>query len=276
MIYDEPRLSPLGDCYVAVEFGDTAEIALSVRVLGLEQALRRSDAPGIIETIATPRQLGIVFDRTRTNRRAVEAAVRTALDDIDSGQEIASRRHVIPVWFGDPWTVDAATAHGVPDNLQFVAEVNGIRGTDVVDILTSADYWVSLVGFTPGTYLAYPFDRSRTLTAPKYDTPRKYTPSRTLAVAGAATCGYTLEGPGGYQMLGRIAIDIYQPKRTASWMPEDGILIRAGDRVRYRAVGPREYDIIRNEVAAGVYQHDSTDEILPASEILDSVVFSTA
>jgi urea carboxylase len=267
MIYPAPRIYPLGDCYVAVEFGDTAEIELSFRVIALEQALRRDEVPGIVETIATARQLGIVLDRTRTDRAAIEAAVGAALAGADGEQAIRSRRHVVPVWYGDPWSREAALTHGVSDNLEFVAEVNGISTDEVIEILTGTDYWVSLVGFTPGTYLAYPFDRSRTLSAPKYETPRIHTPSRTIAVAGAAVCGYTLEGPGGYQMLGRAAIDVYQAKPTVPWIPEDGVLIRAGDRIRYRAVGPREYDSIREQMAAGTYRHEVSDDLLTASEV---------
>lgn len=268
MIYDAPRIYDLGDCYVAVEFGDTANLELSLRVLRLEQWMRNTAVPGIVETIATTRQLGIVFDRTETNRVRVADAVSSFLNDTTAPETVTSRWHELPVWFGDPWTADAATSHGVPPNLAYVASVNGISESDVIDILTGGDYWVSLVGFTPGTFLGYPLGDRPPLTAPKYDTPRTYTPSRTLAVAGSATCGYSIEGPGGYQMLGRLAIDIYQPAVTASWIPADGILIRAGDRVRYRAVGPREYDQIRTEIGAGTYVHKNRDEVLSFADIL--------
>jgi KipI family sensor histidine kinase inhibitor len=267
VIYDEPTIANMGDCCLIVEFGSTAEIELSLSVLALQQRLESEKLPGIVELAAATRQLGIYFDRTRTTRDRVRDAVEAAIAEGVAQATVESRHHILPVWFGDPWTIEEAALNGVPPNLDYVAELNGMSTDKLVETLCGGLYWVSLVGFTPGTYLAYAIQRDMVITAPKYQRPRTNTPSRTVALAGAATCGYTLASPGGYQMIGRFAVDTYQPSPTMRGMPEDGVLIRAGDRITYRSVMQEEYESIRAGVQSGDYQHEYHDGLFGAEDL---------
>ena len=75
MIYEQPVFRPLGDCYLAVEFGDEADLVLNFRVLALQDALQRESLPGVIEIIPSFRELGIVFDRFETDYDTLKDAV---------------------------------------------------------------------------------------------------------------------------------------------------------------------------------------------------------
>jgi len=81
-----------------------------------------------------------------------------------------------------------------------------------------------------------------------------------LALAGFSTGAYPVASPGGYQLLGRLAVNIYEPIPRNAAFPEDGVLLRAGDRIRYFPVDALEYDEIWSAVEAGEYAYDIVEE----------------
>jgi len=260
VIYDEPVLRPLGDCYLAVEFGDEANLELSFRGLALQKALNQLDIPGVVEIYVTLPNVAIVIDRTRLTYAELERQVRAALPDAQLTTELPSRRITMPIWYDDPWSAEVARQYGVPNNFRFVAESNGMTPEELVAFHSQPDYWVVLVGFVPGVNLHYPLDFGARLSAPKWKSPRSHGPSRAVALAGIGTCQYSLPSPGGYQLLGRLAVDIYQPEPKADVFAANGVLLRPGDRVRYRAVDAFEYEDIWERVQRGDYEYDVAEE----------------
>jgi KipI family sensor histidine kinase inhibitor len=260
MIYKEPVYRPLGDCMLGVEFGDEANLELNFKVLELERLAREAQIPGVVETVPSFRQLVLVLDRNRTNHARAQEALSRIIDDIGEVTSLPSRRFVLPCWYDDPWSRELAERYEVDNNLEMVARENGITKDEVIERHTSTDFWVVCVGFTPGCYFSKPLDPAMHLAAPKWKTPRDYTPARCLALAGFSTGAYPVASPGGYQLLGRLAVNIYEARPRNAGFPEDGVLLRAGDRIRYRAVGALEYDRIWSEVEAGRYEYDVVDE----------------
>lgn len=260
MIYEKPAFRPLGDCYLAVEFGDEADLVLNFRVLALADALQREALPGVIEIIPSFRELGIVFDRFETDfdtlRDAVDAIQKTVADV----KTLPSRLVELPVWYDDPWSADLAKRFNVQKNIDFVAEANDITIDEVIKRHTGTDYWVVCVGFTPGCYFSIPLDASKWLKSPKYKTPRSYTPARLIALAGFSTGAYPVASPGGYQVIGRLAVNIYEPNSKSAVFPDDGVLLQAGDRLRYYNVGALEYEDIWNAAQDGTFKYRITQE----------------
>lgn len=260
MIYDEPIFRPLGDMMLGVEFGDEANVALNFKVLELERLAREANVPGVIEAIPSLRELVLVLDRDRTTHAKVQDALERIIDEVEDVATLRSRKFVLPCWYDDPWSDEIAARYGVENNLQIVADANGMTKQQVIEQHTSTEFWVVCVGFTPGCYFSIPLDMSKLLQAPKWRTPRDYTPARCIALAGFSTGAYPVASPGGYQLLGRLAVNIYEPQPKNAIFPEDGVLLRAGDRLQYRHVGPLEYDRIWSEVEAGHYEYDVTEE----------------
>lgn len=260
MIYDEPVYRPLGDMMLGVEFGDEANVALNFKVLELEIVVRDAKIPGVIETIPSLRELVLVLDRSRTTHAKAQEAVEGLIDDLEDVTTIPSRKFVLPCWYDDPWSAELAERYGVDNNLKIIAEANGLTKEQTVEQHTSTEFWVVCVGFTPGCYFSIPLDMSKLLKAPKWKTPRDYTPARCLALAGFSTGAYPVASPGGYQLLGRLAANIYEAQPKNAIFPEDGVLLRAGDRLQYRDVGALEYDRIWGEVEAGDYDYDVEEE----------------
>jgi urea carboxylase len=260
MVYETPIFRPLGDCMLGVEFGDEANLELNFRVLELERVVREVGVAGLIETVPSLRELVLVFDRTQTTNARVVEAVEPLLSEIRDVSTLRSRRWVLPCWYDDPWSAELAERYGVDNNLEIVARENGLTKDEVIERHTSGEFWVVCVGFTPGCYFSAPLDPAMHLAAPKWKTPRDYTPARCLALAGFSTGAYPVASPGGYQLLGRLAVNIYEPYPRNAAFPPDGVLLRAGDRIRYRDVGALEYDRIWSEVEAGHYEYDVIEE----------------
>ena len=260
VIYDEPVFRPLGDMMLGVEFGDEANVALNFKVLGLEIVVREAEIPGVIETIPSLRELVLVLDRSRTTHARAQEAVEGLMDDLQDVTTLPSRKFVLPCWYDDPWSAELAERYEVDNNLKIIAEANGLTKAETIEQHTSTEFWVVCVGFTPGCYFSIPLDMSKLLKAPKWKTPRDYTPARCLALAGFSTGAYPVASPGGYQLLGRLAANIYEAQPRNAIFPEDGVLLRAGDRLQYRDVGALEYDRIWSEVEAGDYDYDVEED----------------
>jgi KipI family sensor histidine kinase inhibitor len=256
MIYDPPVYRQIGDRYLGVEFGDEAELTLNFKVLALADRLEREQVAGIVDIIPSLRQLAVVLDPEQTTHARLQAAMQEIVDDLGAVETLPSRLVRLPCWYDDPWGAELARRYGVQKNIDFVAEQNGISVPEVIERHTGTEFWVVCVGFTPGCYFSFPLDDTKRLTAPKWKTPRDYTPARMLALAGFSTGAYPVASPGGYQLLGRLAANIYEPVPKNRAFPADGVLRRAGDRMRYFAVDALEYDDIWSAVEAGEYEYD--------------------
>jgi urea carboxylase len=268
MIYDTPKYRPLGDCYLAVEFGDEADLVLNFRVLALAEALRKAELPGMMEIIPSFRELGLLFDRFETDHRTLADAVAVIQTSVGHVTTLPSRLVELPLWYDDPWSAELAKRFNVKKNIDFVAECNGITVEEVIRRHSGTDYWIVCVGFTPGCYFSLPLDPTKWLKAPKYRTPRSYTPARLVALAGFSTGAYPVASPGGYQVIGRLAVNIYEPNSKSPVFPEDGVLLRAGDRLRYYNVNALEYDDIWEAAQVGTFKYRITDEIFDVKAYL--------
>lgn len=270
MLYEEPRHLPLGDLYLTVEFGDELSLAQNFRVIGLDLALKENPIRGVTETIPTNRSLGIVFDPLAISGERLSAALRERETGLERLVELPSRLVTIPVWYNDPWSRECALAHGTPNNLDFLGEINGITVAEVIARHSGTDHWVSAVGFQPATYQAIFLDISKAITAPKYERPRRWTPERVLCIAGQITSFYPVESPGGYQLLGRTPIDLYDPDQRNAVFREGPVLPKVCDRHRYIPICEEEYHQIRREVEAGTYEYTIEDGVYRLDDYLEN------
>lgn len=244
----------LGDIGLCVEFGDRIDLPLNFRVLALDRALKEAKVAGVRETVPTHRSLGVIYDPARIRCRDLEGVVTGLLAGLPALTEFPSRLIEIPVWYDDPWSDACARAHGVANNITYLAELNGISREEVVAPYAGALHWVSAVGFQPSTFQAVPLSRMR-LSAPKYERPRKWTDPGTVCLAGIITSYYPVRSPGGYQLLGRTPVDLFDPLRRNPAFADGPVLPRVGDRHRYVPISGDEYESIRAEVEAGRYEY---------------------
>jgi urea carboxylase len=277
MIFDPPRVRALSDCYLAIEFGDEVDLKLNARTLAFAQAFRQAGIPGVVEVCPAIAQVAIIFDQSVTSYGTLANAVNEMITSVQPRERVPSRLLTIPVWYDDPWSAHVAQRSGVAHNLAAVASANGLTNEELVARHSAATYWVALVGFTPGANDSVPLESHLLITAPKWTVPRTYTPARTIGCAGTATCIYPVASPGGYQMIGRSAVDVFVPEPWDDAFTPDGVLLEPGDRIRFVSIDPIQYDEIRAETAARRYKYDveegeiaiqslGSDETSPAAE----------
>lgn len=221
-----PHLRPLGDSGVVVEFGgDEISDAASAAVLALRQVVDGDRPSGVTETLPTYRSLLVVFDPLRTTAGAVREALHAAVARADPSSLPAGRLVELPTAYGG--------VHG-PDLGPLALEV-GLSEEAVIAAHTGPEYRVYMLGFSPG--FPYMGILPEVLRVPRLRSPRTYVPERTVALAGQQTGVYPVASPGGWRLIGRTPLRIYDPSREAPF------LLDAGDRVRFTAIGEREYEL---------------------------------
>lgn len=268
VIYDEPVIRLVGDAYIGVEFGDEADISLNFRVLALATALEAHHLRGVLEIIPSMRSLAIIYDASDISPVALSDSVRQILGDAQSVTSLESRILRLPVWYNDPWSRQVAAEYNVRNNLELVAEVNGLTTEEAVANHTSTQHWVTCLAAVPGCYLALPLDTRKGLRAPKYERPRLKTPARIVALAGLLTGCHPIEGPGGYQCIGRMAVNIYEPEQRNAAFRDTPFLTRPTDRHEYVAVEEEDYGRIWGEYANGTYEYEIEEAVFDVEDYL--------
>jgi KipI family sensor histidine kinase inhibitor len=231
----QPRYLPAGDAALVVEFGDTIDPAINRRVRELSVAVDRDRPIGLLDLVPTYRSLLVSYDP----RMTTFDALRSRLDELQ--EELAA----VPA--PPPRLVEIPTAYGGdfgPD-LPFVAGHAGLSEDDVVRIHAGADYLVYMMGFSPGfTYLG---GMSERIATPRLKTPRTAIPAGSVGIAQQQTGIYPVESPGGWQLIGRTPVTLFDPTRRPP------VVVEAGDSIRFVPVTRDKYRRIQDGLAAGTW-----------------------
>jgi KipI family sensor histidine kinase inhibitor len=211
------RLRPVGDGALAAELGAGIDPATNARVRALDEALLERGFPGFIESVPTHRSLLVCFDPERASFDEAGAAVREALARAVP-RESPPRLHEIDVRYG----------HEDGPDLEAVAKRAGMTPAEVVAFHAGREYTAFMLGFLPG--FAYLGLLPEALYLPRLDTPRTRVPAGSVGIAGPLTGIYPAASPGGWNLLGRAAVRLFEPGRDAP------SLIAPGDRIRFRPV----------------------------------------
>jgi urea carboxylase len=249
-----------GDHHVLVELGPPV-LDLRVRVIVhlLARALTDLALDGVVEMVEGVRSLLVAVDERRLslNDLATQlAAAYRALPDPMTAT-LPSREVVLPLSLDDPQAVEAMRRYAVsvrpdapwcPDNVEFIRRVNGLaKRDDVFDIVTSASYLVVGLGDVYlGAPVAVPLDPRHRLVTTKYDPARTWTPENAVGIGGVYLCIYGMEGPGGYQLVGRTV-----PVWRITGGDESPWLLRLFDRLRFEPVSSEELLELRADVTSG-------------------------
>ena len=231
----EVRFLLTGDTSLCVEFGNEISNEINKQIRAFNIALANSKIPGIVETVPTYRSLMIHYDPGVILYGPLVKKLKGLLGQLDSIEIPPSEVLEIPVLYGGEEGPDLA----------FVAEHNGKTPEEVIKIHTSTEYLIYMLGFTPGfTYLGGMSDEIAT---PRLKTPRVKIPAGSVGIAGAQTGVYPIDSPGGWQLIGRTPVRMYDPDRAEPILPQ------AGQYIKFYAIDKAEYDKIAAEEAAGTY-----------------------
>jgi urea carboxylase len=256
-----------GDRYLLIEYGpNVLDLNLRFRVQALEQELRRAALSGILDVTPGVRSLHIHYDGRRVTRAELLDALEhceRAIPDMDD-VVVPSRVVHLPLSWDDPATQLAIRkytqsvrpdAPWAPSNIEFIRRINGLDSIDDIHrIVFSAEYLVLGLGDVYlGAPVATPVDPRHRLVTTKYNPARTWTPENAVGIGGAYLCVYGMEGPGGYQFVGRTVQMWNTWRSTREFEPGTPWLLRFFDRIRFYPVGAEELLEIREAFPHGRY-----------------------
>jgi inhibitor of KinA len=218
-----PRFLIAGDRGLLVEFGDKIDPEINKKIREISIALEKMPIEGVVETVPTYRSILIFYDPAMTSPDCLQEGIlglekKTAEVTIPPPQIIE-----IPVVYGGEYGPD----------LEFVAKHNGLTPEEVIEIHTSGSYLIYMLGFTPG----FPFlgGLSERLFTPRLRTPRAVVPAGSVGIANNQTGIYPIDSPGGWQLIGKTPVRLYQPDR------EEPILLKPGNVLKFKKITDQEY-----------------------------------
>ena len=256
-----------GDKYLLIEYGPRVlDLGLRLRVHLLEARLRAAGLAGIIDITPGVRSLQIHYDNRRLKRDELLAALEAFDTEIPERPQIAvpSRTVHLPLSWNDPATRLAQAkymqavrpdAPWCPDNIEFIRRINGLDSVDdVYRVVHEASYLVLGLGDVYlGAPVATPADPRHRLVTTKYNPARTWTPENAVGIGGAYMCVYGMEGPGGYQLVGR-TVQVWNTNRvTRTFVEGTPWSLRFFDQIRFYPVSTEELQELRRDILHGAF-----------------------
>lgn len=218
------RYCPLGDSGVLIVMGDRITKRTNLTVMALHRYLQENRFPGMTESVPAYCSLAVFFDPLTIRYEAVLSELHKA-ESAAQAYPLARHRTVeVPVVYGGEYGPD----------LDDLARLKGITAEEIVKLHAGTEYTVGMIGFYPG--FPYLIGLPKKLAAPRKLTPRTRVPAGSVGIAGQQTGIYPRETPGGWQIIGRTPLLLFNVDRAGPF------LFQTGDRVIFRPVSPREFD----------------------------------
>tara|TARA_B110000263_G_scaffold240292_1_gene243344 strand:- start:778 stop:1452 length:675 start_codon:yes stop_codon:yes gene_type:complete len=211
------RIVPAGDSAVLIELGSEIDPMINDQVYSLASSISKEKITAVIELIPSYRSLLVSYDPLIAGYAEMQEMMSEIIDrSLDSVEGVAVEAKIIelPVVYG---------GEDGPD-IEAVAEHSGVSVQDVIDIHSGVDYRVYMIGFAPGfPYLGGLDER---IAAPRLKTPRLIVPAGAVGIAESQTGVYPNASPGGWQLIGRTAIRLFDVNRTTPSLITQGAKVR--------------------------------------------------
>jgi len=222
-LYGKTLYLLMGDRGLLLEFGDKISHEVNEKVRRMALAIQAEEIKGIIETVPTYRSLLIIYNPILLRIGDLKKSLQQIEEGLQQMPLPEPKLTRIPVVYG--------AAFG-PD-LEFVAEYLRISHQEVIRLHCSKPYFIYMIGFMPG--FPYMGELPETLITPRLKTPRLSVPKGSVAIAQKQTGIYSMESPGGWQIIGRTPVELFDPEK------DPPALLRMGDRVEFYPISEEEF-----------------------------------
>lgn len=231
-----PEFVRAGDCGLYVVFPQVIDPAVNRRVHRLAEAVTEAGWPGVVDAVPSYASLYIRFDPATVTFRELVDRCRAQLAGFAERKGEAHRICLLPTAYGGEWGPD----------LEDVARFHDLTPEEVIRRHAGCDYFVFFLGFSPG----FPFlgGLDPRLATPRRSVPRTRVPAGSVAIAGEQTGVYPVESPGGWNLIGRTPVRLFDPRR------DPPALLRPGHYVRFVPISGDEYNRIADAVTRGTYR----------------------
>ena len=211
----KPKIVPLGDSALLVQVEDEVDIATNQRVHALAALINVSPPLGVIETVPAYGTLLVHYDSLLLSFGQIKNYLREKLTQVQDNISRKRKQLEVPVRYGGEYGVD----------LEAVARHCQLQMEDVIRIHSEKIYTVFMMGFTPG--FPYMGKLDDAIIMPRLERPRTRVPAGTVAIAGSQTGIYPIDSPGGWQLIGWTALQLFNPES------ESPFLFSPGDEVKF-------------------------------------------
>jgi KipI family sensor histidine kinase inhibitor len=229
--YMATRFLPFGDAALVVEFGDLISLEINAKVIALNEAVQKAQLKGVEELVPTYRSLLIRYNPLKTSYEQLVFCIKDVEKTLkESSAELKGRKTTIPVVYGSEYGPDLAN----------VAQSHRLSEKQVIKLHSEREYRVYMIGFVAGfPYLGEVPDEIAT---PRLETPRLKVPAGSVGIAEKQTGIYPCEAPGGWQIIGRTPIKLFNLLR------QPPALLTPGDIVRFKPIPEEEFKTIEKAV----------------------------
>lgn len=240
----EYKLLPAGEGGLVVEFGNSISEEINGRVSAFCKAYEARPIRGVRELVPTFRSVMVYYDCGQISYRMLTWKIKRLLKHCADAAQKSRRIFVIPVCYEEKYAPDMAS----------VMAHTGLSREEVIERHSAPDYLIYMLGFLPG--FAYLGGLDPAIVTPRLQSPRTKIEAGSVGIGGEQTGIYPLDSPGGWQLIGKTPLKVYDAERQTP------ILYQAGDMIRFRRISEVEFDIIAEAVRQNTYQY----EILEAGE----------
>ena len=223
-----PTISPVGDRAISIDFGQVIDPTINRHIRQTIERIKALQLEGIIELVPTYCALLVEYDAMLYSYSEICKIIEPTLEEgmTNTTNELVTVVEVPTVYGGE-----------FGPDLSFVASHNHLSEDEVISIHSGTDYLVYMLGFIPGfTYLGGMDPRIAT---PRLSSPRTLIPAGSVGIAGEQTGTYPSDSPGGWQIIGRTPVTMYDMSKAQA------ALLKAGDYVRYVPIDESEFQRIK-------------------------------
>lgn len=238
-MYEKTKYLLAGDKALTIEYGDEISEDISGKVRSMMVALESNKIDGIIETVPTYRSLMVHYDALTIGYDELVKKLKDLENKLEDIFLPESKVIEIPTVYGGEYGLD----------IENVAYHNKITVDEVIKIHSSKEYLIYMLGFTPGfPYLGGMDERIAT---PRLESPRTKIRKGSVGIAGSQTGIYPIDSPGGWQLIGKTPLKLYEPKI------EIPILLKAGDYIKFVPISEDKYKKIEHSINSGDYKYNT-------------------
>ena len=211
-------IDPMGDAALVVTLGVTIDLAVNRRAHAVARQLMSEDIPGLGECVPSYAAVLVHYDPSLLTYDHLTGLIESRLAGLVADTQWQPRVVEVPVVYGGEFGPD----------LDFVCRHSGLTQAEAISLHCSGEYPVYMMGFTPG--FPYLGGMDRRLACPRLETPRTRIPAGSVGIAGEQTGIYPLESPGGWRIIGRTPLRLFDIQR------EPPCLLAPGDVIRFALI----------------------------------------
>ena len=260
---DGSKISFGADEFVFVELSESMSLVDALRVQLITTEISSLELPGVLDVCPSHISYMIRVDPNRMDPRDLVATLSDTHEHFPSAENSVLKTEIIeiPVFYNDPWTTEVLMKfrerHQSPTetDIAFLARTNGFANVgDLVSAHSGSPFMTTFPCFVPGNAECFQLvPQERQIQAPKYVSPRTETPARAVGHGGAFTTIYPAQSPGGYQLIGRSPVPVFDMTQSNPGFEESIVLAQPGTIFKYRPIDYDEYFEIRASAECGQY-----------------------